>query len=416
MADATVFNYTARTKAGALTKGQLSAIDRSAALAAIARQGLVPVLVKESGGKGLNMNLSSLPGLKSLQNRQKVKLKEKVIFTRQFATMINAGVPIAQSLAILQKQTSSEKFRSVIGGMMKKVEGGTPLSVAMAEHGEVFPPVYVNMVKAGEAGGILDEVLDRLAIQQEKDADLISKVKGASIYPAVITTAALAAFIFLMTVIVPKLSVIFDQLGGNLPWYTKIMLNVSHFMTRFSVFIIAGLVAAAIALVRWKKTARGKKILDTIALKSPIVGAIIVKVNIARFARTFGSLMSSGLAVLDALHITSQALGNTLFKEELEQVAVEVKNGRPVSDVLKRSHNFPPIVAQMISVGEETGQIDKILLKVAEFYEKEVDATVSNLTSVIEPVLIIVLGFMVGSIVLSVFGPISQLTDQVSQS
>lgn len=409
------FIYTARTKTGTMTQGQVTAIDRTAALSAISRQGLSPVLVKEGSGKGLKLNISvsSIPVIGKLLGGKKVKLKEKVIFSRQFATMINAGVPVSQSLAILSKQSGSPRMQEVIGNLIKKVEGGTNLSTAMAEYSDVFPPVYVNMVKAGEAGGILDKVLERLATQQEKDAEIVSKVKGASIYPAVISFVTFAAFIFLMTVIVPKLSVIFQQFGGNLPIYTKIMLGISGFLVKYNILVIGGLVGGGILFARFIKTPKGKKLFDKLIIKTPIVGPIVVKVNIARFARTFGSLMSSGLAVLDALHISAQALGNTTFREELENVAQEVKNGKPVSEPLKHSENFPPIVAQMISVGEETGQIDVILLKVAEFYEKEVDAVVSNLTSVIEPVLIIVLGAMVGSIVLSVFGPISQLTETV---
>jgi type IV pilus assembly protein PilC len=401
------FTYTARDKTGAIKKGDVSAADQPGAAASLIDKGLTPILIKNRGKKGAGFSLSRLP----FTNR--IKLTDKVIFSRQFATMINAGVPITQSLSILQTQTSSKHFKEALADAAKRVEGGSTLSAALAEHPDIFSDIYINMVKAGESGGMLDQVLDRLALQQEKDAEIVAKVKSAMIYPSIISLVTIGAFVFLMTVIVPKLAVIFEGLGSELPIYTKIMLAISHALTHYGVFILGGVVAAGIAFTRFIRTRNGKRIVDRILVKMPIFGPIIVKVNVARFARTFGSLMSSGISVLEALNATATALGNTVFQDALHEVAREVKAGKSISEPLKRMSVFPPIVPQMIAVGEETGQLDQVSVKLAGFYEKEVDTVVAGLTSVIEPLLMIVLGTMVGFIVISVFGPLSSLSNSV---
>jgi type IV pilus assembly protein PilC len=403
------FSYSARDKSGAVQKGSIFAPDRPAATAAIQAKGLAPILVKEeksatSGGGSLLDKLNSVG---------KVKLEDKVIFTRQFSTMINAGVPIAQSLTILEKQSESKKLQAAVSAVQKSVTGGATLSNSMSQHPEVFNNIYVNMVKAGEAGGILDQVLDRLATQQEKDAAILSKIKGAMIYPGVVTTATVAAFFFLMTVIVPGLAGVFANVGAQLPWYTVMLLAISSFMVHSWYILIAIVVGLVVAFNRWHATVNGKRVIDRIMLQLPIFGPILVKVNVARFARTFGSLLASGISVLDAINSTKSALNSSVYQDELAVVAQKVKNGRPMSEHIRDSKHFPPIVGQMLAVGEETGQMDTILLKLADFYEAEVDNVVSGLTSIIEPILIIVLGGMVGFIVISVFGPLSNLSSSV---
>jgi len=403
------FSYSARDKAGLIQKGSLFAPDRAAATASLAEKGLTPILVKEAAlTSSDNMGL-----VERLTGGNRVKLADKVIFSRQFATMVNAGVPLVQSLNILREQTESKKLKAVVGEVAKQVEGGSTLAAALGGHPDVFNNIYVNMVKAGEAGGILDQVLDRLAIQQEKDAEIVSKVKSAMIYPMVITIATFAAFFFLMTVIVPKLAGIFADAGANLPIYTKIMLAMSSFLVHsWWILLIAG-VTIYVSFTRWIHTQSGKRIVDRAMLKAPIIGPILVKVNVARFARTFGSLMASGISVLEAINATKSALGSTVYQDELADVAQKVKNGRPMSEPIRASKNFPPIVGQMLSVGEETGQLDEILLKLAGFYEREVDTVIAGITSIIEPILIIVLGGMVGFIVISVFGPISSISNSI---
>ncbi len=402
------FNYSAHDKSGAIVKGTVFAPDRAAATANLTAKSLTPVLIKEVavGGKGGGGILGKFLG-------QHVSLQDKVVFSRQFATMINAGVPIVQSLTILTEQTTSKKLKRVTADVSKQVEGGATLANALAAHPDVFNEIYVNMVKAGEVGGILDQVLDRLATQQEKDAEIVSKVRSAMIYPGVITVATVSAFIFLMTVIVPKLSSIFENAGAELPIYTKIMLSISSFLVHGWWILLGGLVAFVIGFTRWRATESGRRTVDKLLLKMPIFGQILVKVNVARFARTFGSLMASGISVLDAINATKSALGNTVYQDELSVVAQSVKNGRPMSEHIRASKHFPAIVGQMLSVGEETGQMDSILLKLAEFYEKEVDTVVAGISSIIEPILIMVLGGMVGFIVISVFGPISNIGSSV---
>ncbi len=401
------FSYTAKTKAGTMQQGKLVAADRGAALASLAQQNLTPVLVKENtAGKGLNLKLTG--------RKRKVKLDDKVIFSRQLATMVNAGVPIVRALTILADEASqSKRLQLALKDIAKRVEAGGALGDAMSQHPDVFSGVYVNMVRAGETGGILDEVLERLATQQEKDAEVVGKVRGAMIYPSVILVVTIVAFFFLMTVIVPKLSVIFEQLGGKLPIYTRILLATSNFMTHYWYIIVAIMGGLVFGLIRWHKTTSGKRAIDKFLVRAPIIGPIVIKVNVARFARTFGSLLSSGIAVLEAIRTTRTALGNVWFQDVLKEVERAVKNGKPLSEPLQNSELFPAIVGQMTLVGEETGKLDEILVKVAQFYEREVDNVVSSITSIIEPVLIIFLGIMVGFIVVSIFGPISQLTNSI---
>ncbi len=398
------FSYSVKDKSGRVTKGTLVALDRAAASAKLMEQGLTPIFIKEGTGA---------KGFKLPEFGGKIKLTDKVIFTRQLATMVNAGVPLSRALGILKDQTESKKFQAIITDLTKQVEGGTALAVAMSGHHEVFSDIFINMVAAGETGGILDEVLERLADQQEKDAEIVAKVRGAMIYPGVITTAALGAFVFLMTVIVPKLATIFEGLGGELPIYTKIMLGISHALTSYGIFILAGLIGLGVSFARYIKTPKGKRQFDKVLIKLPIFGPIIVKVNLARFARTLGSLVASGIPILEALSATSSAIGNSVFKDALTTIAQEVKNGKTISEPLRKDPNFPPIVAQMIAVGEETGQLDKILVKLADFYEKEVDNVIAGITSIIEPVLIIFIGAIVGFIIISVFGPLSSLSNAV---
>lgn len=400
------FEYTARNKSGGLVHGSIEAADKAAAANSIFEKNLTPVTITGQSEHKLGLNFS-------LFKRKKVPLTEKVIFSRQFATMIGAGVPIVKALAILKGQTQNRTMAEALTSITKQVEGGTQLSAALAKFPDIFSPTFVNMVKAGEAGGILEQVLDRLAVQLEKDHELVGKVKAAMIYPSVIFVVMTAAFFFIMTFIVPQLAVVFDQLGGKLPWYTKFLLGLSKVLTHYGFLLIIPLVALIIGFWRFKRTPAGKHLLDRVLLKTPLIGNIIRKVNLAHFARTLGSLMGAGLAVLDALNVVAQSLSNSVIAEEVLDVAQVVKNGSTIAKPLQTSKNFPPIVSEMVAVGEETGTLDQILIKLAEFYEKEVSALVEGISSVIEPILIIFMGGMVGFIVISVIGPLYQLTNSV---
>ena len=399
------FSYNAVDKNGKQRQGTADSASEAALGALLAKQGLRPVSIKKTGGGNF---LSSL-------TKKKVKSKDITVFTRQLATMINAGVPLVRSLATLQNQTESEIFKTHISEVSKDVESGTNFADSLAKHPSVFSPVYINMVAAGEAGGILDEILKKLATQQEKDERIKTKFKSAMTYPTVLIGITTAVFIGLMTVAVPKIGKIIKDLtnGGELPTMTKIMLDISNFLTKFWYIHITVVVVGVYLLRRFLKTPDGRRKRDQILLKTPAIKTIIIKIAVARFSRIFASLMSAGVSVLDAIDITSKAIGNSVLEDELAAAAKEVANGKQFSEPLSNSKIFPPIVAQMLSIGEETGQTDTVLLKVADFYEEEVDAAVDGLSSILEPVMIVVMGAMVGLIAASVIGPISNLSNQI---
>jgi type IV pilus assembly protein PilC len=402
------FTYTATTKEGKTVHGTMEATSRDAVMAALNRQGAKPILIKLDG---------AMSGRR--KRAKKVKLKELVVFTRQLSTMVSAGVPLPRSLATLQDQTESKYFKSVISTIIKDVEGGIALGDAFAKYPSVFSDVYVNMVRAGESGGILDEILKRLATQVEQDASMRKKVKSAMTYPMVILAITIFAFFGIMIFVIPKIGKILKDLGGEdaqLPVYTQAMLSISDFMRANAIPIGIVLFITIFLTRRYIRTPKGKYKFHALLLRTPIINMIIIKVAIARFARTFASLMSAGVSVLDALEVTGGAIGNKVIEAELKEAAKEVKNGKQLSEPLSKSKHFPAIVSQMLAVGEETGQIDTILVKVADFYEEEVETTIDGLSSIIEPLMIVVLGGMVGLIAASVMGPIASLSKNVGNN
>ena len=407
------FNFTANNSAGQVQKGTISAHDKDAAISALREKHLQPFIVKEAQkSKGLNMNIP-LPG------SNKVKTKDLVIFTRQFSTMVNAGVPILRSLNLLKDQTESIVLKKVLDAVVSDIQSGTNLSNAMARHPNAFSSIYVNMVRAGEAGGILDQVLDRLAYQQEKDSALRGKIHSALIYPSVIFGVTMIAFFILMTFIVPKIGAILTSLShgkAKLPIYTRVLLDISHLMNQpaFIISIIVGLPLLIVLFRHYIKTKKGKYQWHSLVLRIPSVRNIIVKTAVARFSRTFASLMGAGVSIVDSIETTAGAIGNAVIERELLECSKAVQAGSPLSVELAKSKHFPPIVVQMLAVGEETGQTDSVIIKVAEFYEQEVDTAVAAISSIIEPVMIILLGGMVGIIAISVFGPITQLSTSVN--
>lgn len=396
------YSYTA-TKNDKSTKGTMEAASKEAAIETLNKQGLRPLVVHETNAR-------------KISKRGKVKLKDLVVFTRQLSTMISAGVPLTRAFATLHTQTENKYFKTVIINISKDIEGGNSLADSLEKYPNVFSEVYVNMVRAGEAGGILDEILGRLATQVEKDATIRKKIKSASAYPTVIFSITIVAFFGIMIVVIPKLGKIITDLGGpdaKLPVYTQAMLGASGFMQKNAILIIVVFAITIYLLRRYIKTPAGKYKFHALLLKTPIIKNVISKIAIARFSRTFASLMSSGVTVLDALEVTGSAIGNKVIEKELRNAAKEVRNGKQLSEPLSKSAYFPPIVAQMLAIGEETGQIDTILIKVADFYEEEVDAVIDGISSLIEPLMIIVLGGMVGMIAASVMGPIASLSQNV---
>lgn len=398
-----VYSYTA-TKNSRTSKGTMEAVSKQAAIEMLNKQGMRPLVVHESNAR-------------KIKRRGKVKLKDLVIFTRQLSTMISAGVPLTRAFATLQSQTDNKYFKTVIISISKDIEGGSALADSLGKFPNIFSEVYVNMVRAGEAGGILEEILKRLATQVEKDATIRKKIKSASAYPLVIFSITIIAFFGIMIFVIPKLGKIITDLGGpdaKLPVYTQAMLGASTFMKNNAVIIVIVAVVVIVLTKRYIKTPAGKYKFHALLLRLPIIKTVIAKIAIARFSRTFASLMSSGVSVLDALEVTGSAIGNKVIEAELKSAAKEVRNGKQLSEPLSKSVYFPPIVSQMLAIGEETGQIDTILIKVADFYEEEVDAVIDGISSLIEPIMIIVLGGIVGMIAASVMGPIASLSTNVS--
>ncbi len=421
------FNYKATNKEGKTVSGTAEAANKSTLLAALHKQGLHPLLIEKAKGKS---RLSSIFG-----KSKKVKQSDLVIFTRQLSTMISAGVPLTRSLSALQGDADNPYMREVLAGVTKDVEGGQPLGDAFAKYPRVFSDVYVNMVRAGEEGGILDDILKRLATQVEQDASIRKKIKGAMMYPAVILSITIIAFFGIMLFIVPRLGMILTSLGGphaQLPIYTRVLLGISNFCSHPTILkhlpipgvskipnlilILIVLMIGAFYLVRYIRTDKGKYRFHALLLRLPIIRVIVLKVAIARFSRTFASLMAAGVSVLDALDVTGAALGNKVIQAELEAAAKEVKNGKQLSEPLSHSKHFPPIVSQMLLVGEETGQIDTVLVKIADFYEEEVSVMIDSLAAIIEPIMIIFLGASVGLIAASVMGPIANLSKNIGNT
>lgn len=417
--------YKAQTSDGKTVTGTVDVATKQDLIASLHRQNLRPLSItldKSKHAKG--------------GRKKKVKLQDLVVFTRQLSTMISAGVPLARSLSALEGDAENPYMREVLAGVTKDVEGGTSLGDAFAKYPVVFSDVYVNMVRAGEEGGILDEILKRLALQVEQDASIRKKIKSAMMYPIVILCVTIIAFFGIMLFIVPKISKILKDLGGphaKLPVYTQVLLNFSNFCVSNSIikhipglgalpligklpnllFLVVLAVLAALYGLRYIRTDEGKYKFHALLLRMPVVKTVILKVAISRFARTFASLMGSGVSVLDALDVTGAALGNKVIEKELKDAALQVKNGKQLSEPLSKSPHFPPIVAQMLMVGEETGQMDTVLVKVADFYDEEVTVLIDGLAAVIEPVMIIVLGAAVGLIAASVMGPIANLSKNV---
>jgi type IV pilus assembly protein PilC len=400
------FTYKAMNKTGKSINGSIESASIESASEYLSRQGLTPIVVKAKTTSKLN--IKSLLGAK-------VKTKDMVIFTRQLSTMINAGVPLVRSLSTLQSQTESPMLKRTLMEISKDIEGGTALADALEKHDSIFSPIYINMVRAGEAGGILDEILKKLALQQEKDAKIKQKFKSAMTYPTILLSITGIVFVGLMTIVMPKIGTIIKDLtnGAQLPVLTRVMLAISHVMVKFWYIIVFGSIGAVIGLRRYTSTPKGRRWKDHTLMRIPVLKQIMVKVAVARFSRIFASMMSAGVSVLDSIEVTGKAIGNSVLEDELIAAAKQVANGSQLSQPLAESKVFPAIVSQMLAVGEETGQIDEVLLKVAEFYEDEVDATVESLSSILEPIMIVVMGVMVGLIAASVIGPISNLSNQI---
>ncbi|MFZ1812075.1 MAG: type II secretion system F family protein [Candidatus Saccharimonadales bacterium] len=401
-----IYKLIAVNKEDTVVTMNVEANSRDAAIAAIIKQGYRPTYLKLQ-----REHRDFLSFLKP-----KIKSKDLVIFTRQLSTMISAGVPLLRALNTLSNQTENKSFQVVLQSVSKDVQSGTSLGDSFANHPKAFSDVFINMVRAGESGGILDEILKRLAVQQEKNDSIKKKVKSAMTYPMVLVIITVGAFFGLMFFVIPQVGKILKDLGGpdaELPQITQIMLDISHFMVTYWYIVIGVTIGLIIGARLFFKTPRGRHILHYTLIKTPIIGPIIRKVAVARFARTFSSLIGAGVSVLETLRVTGNAIGNDAFRDELIHGAEAVTSGSQLSQALEKGGLFPAIVPQMLSVGEETGETAEVLIKVADFFEEEVDATIASLSSIIEPVMIVFMGGMVGLVAVSVMGPIASLSQNV---
>ena len=406
-----LFTYLAIDNQGKPINGNLDQTDRNAVIKVLTKEGLRPVSIKEIQKKADNFVITRL------LNSNKVKSDHLVLFTRQLSAMIGAGVPILRALTALSDHISeSPALKRILKSVIADIEAGSSLGDALAKYPNSFNDVYVNMVRAGESAGIIDEILKRLALQQEKSMKMRKKIKSSMMYPLVLLSITVLAFFGLMIFIVPQIGAIFQDLGGadaKLPDITLFMLALSSFITSFWYLIIIGFVILIYFTLWYIRTPTGKYQFHRLLLKTPIVKKIVVKVAVAHFARTFSALIEAGVAVLEALIVTSRAVGNVVYEKAIAQAEIEVKNGKSLSSVIEKNPIFPPIVSQMLAVGEETGQTDKILVKVAEFFEEEVDTSIAGISSIIEPVMIVIMGSMVGLIAASVMLPIAGLSQNI---
>jgi len=396
-----VFQWSGKTVRGTIESGEMTATTREEVIALLRKRNITATVVTEKIKKGI-FDKFTFGG--------KVKDKDIVIFTRQFATMIDAGLPLVQALDILSSQVENKTLGKTLSQVKVDVESGATYADALKKHPRVFSELYVNMVAAGEAGGILDTILNRLAAYIEKAMKLKKKVKGAMVYPAVVTSIAVLVIAVIMIFVVPTFSKMFAQLGGTLPLPTRIIINMSDFIAGIGGLLVAGaIVAFVVFLVQFRRTEKGKYITDRILLKLPIFGMLLNKVAVAKFTRTLGTLISSGVPILDGLDITAKTSGNKVIEYAIIDVRKGVVGGKTLAEPITKAQVFPPMVTHMIAVGESTGALDAMLSKIADFYDDEVDATVSNLTAMMEPILMVFLGGTVGFIVVAMYLPIFKL-------
>ena len=394
------FAYSAINAQGVETTGELTAPDLAAARESLRGNGLLAQWVREQAGGGEQAS----------PKRKRVKPKSLQIFSRQFATMIDAGLSVVTALVILEEQTDDDALAEVIADVRERVEGGALLSEAMGEHPNVFNRLYIAMVEAGEAAGVLDVVLDRVAIQIEKEQKIKRRVKGAMIYPSVVLVFATLVLIGMLLFLVPIFVKIFDDLGGELPILTQYVLKASNALRGYWFIIFPVVGGIVFGFFRWKKTEGGRRIWDTFKLKIPMsIGSVVRKVAMARFSRTLSTLIASGVDIMKALEITSQTAGNWVVERAVIEARVRVQEGAAIAQPLIDDPVFPPMVGQMVKIGEETGELEKMLGKVADFYEDEVDAAIAALTSIIEPLMMVGVGVMVGIIIIAMYLPMFKM-------
>jgi type IV pilus assembly protein PilC len=401
---ATTFIWKGRSPNGEILSGEYAAETKDDLIGYLRKRKIIITSVRQKS-KEINITMPW---------EKRVSVKDLGVFTRQFATMINAGLPMVQCLDILASQTEKPYFRQAVATVMSDVEGGSTLGEALARHPRIFSRLYVNMVEAGEAGGILDLILNRLAVYLEKADQLQRKIKGAMTYPAVVCFVALGATVFMLMFIIPTFAKMFSDFGGELPTPTKIVMGISTFLRGYWYVLLAAAVGLIVVFQRFYATDVGKTKVDGFLLRLPALGIVIRKGAVARFTRTLGTLISSGVPILNGLEITARTSGNKVIENAVLVTKDSISQGNTISEPLKKSGVFPPMVTQMIAVGEQTGALDEMLEKIANFYDDEVDTAVDSLTAIIEPAMIVVMGAIVGGMLIAMYLPMFKLIAVVS--
>ncbi len=399
-----VFVWQGKTAQGKVLKGEMEASNIEAVYARLRSQRIqpIPARVKEKG-TGLDTEIT-IPGF-----GPKVQPYDVMLFTRQFSTMIDAGLPIVQSLDILAEQTECKPLKSTVRDVRRDVSGGTTLADALEKHPEVFDDLYVNMVRAGEAGGVLNTILNRIALFIEKANRLKKKVKGAMIYPATIVVVAIGVVSILLIFVIPVFAELYGSMGKALPAPTQITINISNFFRSYLIHIGVSIALIVAGIKMYYKTPKGRMVIDGILLKMPILGDLLRKVAVARFSQNMSLLLASGVPILEGLAITAKTAGNKVIEQAIMNARISISEGKTVAEPLEQSGVFPPMVCQMVSVGENTGALDNMLKRVGDFYEEEVDNSVNNITALMEPVIMVFLGIVLGGLVISMYLPIFQL-------
>ena len=395
-----IYSYVAQTKKGRKLKGELEAADERIALSQLKRRNLTVKKIKLKP-KDIFENVAFM--------QPKVTSKDIVVFTRQFSTMIDAGLPLVQGLTILADQMENKTFRLILKEITKDVEGGSTLAEALKKHPKVFDSLFVNLVAAGEVGGILDTIMRRLADYIEKSEALKKRIKGAMTYPAVVVAIAILVISVILIFVIPVFEEMFASFGAALPTPTQLVVNMSRFLKGNIHWVIIALVALIFAFKKYRKSKGGRKTTDSIALKLPVFGDLLKKTAIARFSRTLGTMIQSGVPILDSLEIVAKTSGNVVLEEIIFEVRASIAEGQTIADPLSETDIFPGMVIQMISVGEATGALDTMLNKIADFYDDEVDTAVDALTSMLEPLLMLFLGGAIGGLVIAMYLPIFQM-------
>ncbi|MCY2957955.1 MAG: type II secretion system F family protein [Planctomycetota bacterium] len=416
---ATTFKFEARDSAGKTVKGTLAAASQNEVVADLRRRNLTPIDIQKGGGSMFGRTKPHGSGHranKKMARKAWCKKGELEVFTRQLATMLGAGIPMLEALEILADQAESPGFAFCLDRVVESIRSGTDLSKALEQHKKVFSHIYVSMVRAGEASGQIDIILTRLAEYLESSAHLRSEIKAAMTYPVISLVLVFGIASFLMIGIVPSFKPVFESLDVKLPALTVFIMDIAFFMKDYWYLMFGGLFAAIVGIRMAVQTKRGELLRDQIVLKTPVFGTLFRKVALSRFARTFSTLIKSGVPILGAMEIVSDTSGNRVISMVIDNARDSVKNGESLSEPFTRSTVFPPMVVKMMAIGERSGALDTLLEKIAEFYDQQVEAEVKGLTSMIEPIMIAVMGFIVGGIVLAVFLPIFKLQEKLSNN